>query len=382
MVTGATGSATGQAPHRLSWQHHLRQAWLHRGVVAVLLWPLSWIYGALVRARNLTYRLGCWHSQRLPVPVVVVGNVVVGGAGKTPTVIAIVRHLQRQGHRPGVISAGHGRDRSERGAADSVVEVLDDTPATLAGDEPLLLRQATQVPVFVARQRAQAGQALLARHPDTTVLVCDDGLQHLALHADVAVAVFDERGVGNGWLLPAGLLREPWPEHIGRPVDLVLRVLAKPGQGAPLPCPAGVPVFDAHKQLAECAVSPRGQRVPLVELGQPDQAPITALAGIAKPEAFFDMLRTAQLPLAECWAMADHQNYVELFNSKLFNKLERKTLIFTEKDAVKLFPLLRGITPASGQLRAWAVPLVLTPDPAFLAALDERLSSRHGLQTA
>lgn len=374
-------SDTGTPTHRVSWQHHLRHAWLHRGVLAVLLWPLSILYGALVRARCHAYRFGWLPSQRLPVPVVVVGNVVVGGAGKTPTVMAIVRHLQRQGHRPGVISAGHGRTHSGN-APQPVVEVLDNTPAALAGDEPLLMRQTTQVPVFVARQRAQAGLALLARHPDTTVLVCDDGLQHLALHADVSVAVFDERGVGNGWLLPAGLLREPWPARIGRPVDLVLQVLAEPAPPTPLACPPGVAVFGARKHLSAWAVSPHGERVALTELARPGQPPITALAGIAKPETFFAMLRDAQLPLEQCWALADHQNYGDFFNSKLLNTEKLRTIIFTEKDAVKLFPLLRALPASVDPPRAWAVALALSPDPAFLAALDERLSSRHGHQTA
>ncbi len=365
------------------WQHRLRSAWLTRGPLAVCLWPVSTVYAALVWGRSLAYRLGWFSTQRLGVPVVVVGNVVVGGAGKTPTVLAIVQHLQRQGHRPGVISAGHGRDRPSAGQAHTAVEVLDDTPAATAGDEPLLIRQTTHVPVFVARQRATAGQALLARHPDTTVLVCDDGLQHLALHADVSVAVFDERGVGNGWLLPAGLLREPWPANVGRRVDLVLHI-QPPGTevSAALRCPAGLPLFRASRRLADHAVSAHGQRVPLRELGLPHQPPITALAGIAKPEAFFGMLRATGLPLALCWQQLDHQRYDDFFNSKLLNELNRHTVIFTEKDAVKLFPVLRAASTLPGCPQAWAVPLTLTPDPAFLAALDERLSSGHGHQTA
>ena len=153
-----------------------------------------------------------------------VGNVVVGGAGKTPATVAIVQHLRKTGHRPGVVSRGYGRRSKHSDRLNDVLQVGPDTPADTSGDEPALISRATGVPVFVGRSRIAAGRALLEAFPDTTVLVCDDGLQHLALHADVAVAVFDERGIGNGWLLPAGLLREPWPRSWGRPIDMVLRV--------------------------------------------------------------------------------------------------------------------------------------------------------------
>jgi tetraacyldisaccharide 4'-kinase len=320
--------------------------------------------------------------------VIVVGNVVVGGAGKTPTVIAIVRHLQQQGHRPGVISRGYGRKIPKAGASatgETALEVRADTPAELSGDEPLLIQHATQVPVFVARQRVQAARALLAHCPDTTVVICDDGLQHLALHADISVVVFDERGVGNGWLLPAGLLREPWPGRTARRVDLVLHATAQGPDAAPLPtvpCPPHVNLFRAHKQLATHARSAGGQLRPLAGLTSPGEPPLMALAGIAKPQGFFDMLHATGLQLAHTLPLADHQPYDDFLKSKLSNEIKRYRLICTEKDAVKLFPLLNTPPHPEVEDSVWTIPLALTPEPAFFDALDERLSSPNGLSTA
>ena len=190
----------------------LPRIWLQRGPLAWLLLPVSWIYGALWQLRGLAYRLDWLHSAHPGIPVMVVGNVVAGGAGKTPTTIALVQHLGRLGLQVGVVSRGHGR------SSQGMCEVTDSSAAGIAGDEPLLIRRRTGVPVWVGASRLEAARALLQAHPDVRVLVCDDGLQHLALQRDLEICVMDERGPGNGWLLPAGPLREPWP----RAVDLLL----------------------------------------------------------------------------------------------------------------------------------------------------------------
>ena len=156
----------------------LRGAWQHRGALALALWPMSLLYGMLTALRRALYRTGLLRSERLPVPVIVVGNVIAGGAGKTPVTLAVVRHLQARGWRPGVIARGYGR------ATADCREVLPASSAAEVGDEPLLIARASGAPVFVARRRAQAGRALLAAHPATNILVCDDGLQHLALARD------------------------------------------------------------------------------------------------------------------------------------------------------------------------------------------------------
>jgi len=332
----------------------LQQAWLRRGLLAWLLWPVSVLMRLLVSLRRAMYALGLLPSAHPGVPVIVVGNVVAGGAGKTPTVIAVVRHLQARGHRPGVVSRGYGRaDRDCR-------EVASDSPAQLSGDEPLLVRRATGAPVFVATRRLEASLALRAAHPDTDVIVCDDGLQHLALRRDVEICVFDERGTGNGFLLPAGPLREPWP----RPVDLVLNTVEPAGAAA------AVPGFSAQRALADQAVRSDGTRVPLQALRG---RRLLALAGIARPAAFFQMLRARGVEPLATQALADHYD----FNSWSWPSDDGMEVICTEKDAVKLWPRHPGV---------WAVPLELTPEPAFFNALDRRLdaalSSPHGHQTS
>jgi tetraacyldisaccharide 4'-kinase len=355
--------------------------WARRGWRACLLWPLSLLYGALLRFRRWRFARGAWPIERLPVPVIVVGNVVVGGAGKTPTVLALVAHLRSRGWHPGVVSRGHGREGA------GVLALSPDTPASEAGDEPTLIHRQTGVPVFVGRQRAQAARALLAAHPQVDVLLCDDGLQHLALGRDVAIAVFDDRGLGNRWLLPAGLLREPWPPSHGDPFgpQLVLRQRrAASPPGPELPLPVGATAFVAERHLAGFARTPDGEQCPLTAL---QGRSLVAVAGIARPQVFFDMLRDQGLTLSRCIALPDHAA-TPAYQAALAAPGE--AVVCTEKDAVKLFALARTL-PASQRPALWTVPLELQIDPAFFAALDRhlavaaadaRLSSRHGQQTA
>jgi len=318
----------------------LQRSWLRRGALAWLLWPLSLLFGLLAALRRSLYRAGMLKARHPGVPVVVVGNLVAGGAGKTPVVMALVEHLHGRGLRPGVVSRGYGRRTAD------CREVSADSSAEDVGDEPLLVARRCRVPVFVAPRRADAARALLAAHPSTQVLLCDDGLQHYALARDIEICVFDDRGAGNGWLLPAGPLREAWP----RPVDLVLRT-------GP---PNGVEGFDLRRCLADHAVRADGTRIALAALrGQP----CTALAGIARPEAFFAMLRDAGLTLAATVALPDHYDF-----DSYTGPLDAHTqLICTEKDAVKLWQQHPG---------AWAVPLVLEIEPAFWQAFDRLLGAK------
>lgn len=358
---------------------HLLRAWQRRGPTAWALRPLAALYGALLRLRRWRYQSGHLHSTRLAVPVLVVGNVVVGGTGKTPTVAALVRHVQTQGWRPGIVSRGYGAS----GGRDAVHAVSLAQPQPHDGDEPRLLARLTGVPVWVGRNRVAAASALLQRHPEVNLIVSDDGMQHWPLARDLTIVVFDERGVGNGWLLPAGLLREPWPAAPwGGGAMLVLRNLrhnATRHAVAPLHSP--YPVFVAHRQLANHAINRHGSRQPLQHWAQPpgSSAPpaLAALAGIAQPEVFFDMLRAQGLVLQHTVALPDHASDAELLSALA----PGCTWLCTEKDAVKLFPLLAQRPDAAA---VWAVPLQQNPEPGFFAAVDaclEKLSSPHGRQT-
>lgn len=324
----------------------LQRAWLDRGAVARLLWPLSRLFGLLAALRRALYRAGWLRTERASVPVVVVGNVVAGGAGKTPVVMAIVEHLRARGVRAGVISRGHGRRTTD------CREVHDDSDPRDVGDEPALVHRSTRAPVFVAARRIDAAHALTAAYPDVRVIVSDDGLQHLAMARDVEICVFDDRGIGNGWLLPAGPLREPWP----RACDLVLHTGARPAFAG----------FTARRSLADSAVSADGATVPLAQLAG---RPLIAVAGIAKPDAFFQMLRDKGLAPTRCIALPDHH----AFDDWARVAAGEATVLCTEKDALKLW---------RRQPDALAVPLRFEPAPAFLAALDAKLSSLDGHQAS
>jgi tetraacyldisaccharide 4'-kinase len=347
------GSATRQA---------LQEAWTRRGPLAWLLWPASLLYRILWRLRQWLFRVGLRSVDRASVPVIVVGNVVTGGAGKTPMVIALVQHLQMLGLRPGVVSRGYGRI-----TRDCRIVAADASPDDV-GDEPLLIRRRTEAPVCVAATRIEAARALLVAHPELDLLICDDGLQHQALHRDIEVCVFDERGIGNGFLLPAGPLREPWP----RRADLLVTSADRPFSSA---------FHHAHRTLASHAVRMDGSSLDLQTLmhstvGQ-QARPIVAVAGTAQPHVFFHMLRSRGIVLADTRALPDHAP----FDAVQWAGPADNTLLCTEKDAVKLW---------RHRPDALAVPLVVHLDPPFWTALREllrlrgtpqiraKLSSTHG----
>ena len=304
--------------------------------MAWLLWPVSLLYGLITSLRRGLYALGVFKTNRVRAKVIVVGNVVTGGAGKTPVVMALVMHLQARGWRVGVVSRGYGRSSTD------CREVLDNSTADEVGDEPALVKSTCHAPVFVAAKRFEAAGALLEEYPETQIIVCDDGLQHHALHRDLEICVFDDRGIGNGFLLPAGPLREPWP----RPTDLVLHtgVQASSVRDA----------FTARRALASYALRVDSRSMPLSELRG---KPLLAVAAIAQPEAFFNMLRDQGLSLAKTVALPDHYN----FQHWVRPAVKSHTLVCTEKDAVKLW---------RSNPDALAVPLVLTPQPEFLSAVD------------
>jgi len=319
--------------------------------LARVLLPVSWLFGALVAMRRSLYGLGVLRSERLDVPVVVVGNVIVGGAGKTPTVMAVVETLRAQGLSPGVISRGYGR------AVDAIVDVLADTDVCTSGDEPLLMKLRLRSPVVVGRDRVAAARELLRLYPATDVIVSDDGLQHLRLYRDVQVIVFDQRGVGNGWAIPAGPLREPLPPRVPSKT-LVLYNASKPS--TPLPgtlaqrqLRGALSLFDWWKGLTPSPDT----------LSALKDRRVTAAAGMAHPERFFDMLRAAGLEI-DPLPLPDHHDF-----STLPWLTSTPDVLVTEKDAIKLKPERVGST------RVWVVPLDFRLDADFEHALLALLCS-------
>ena len=331
----------------------LQSAWYKRGLlpflVSTLLWPLSQIYRFLAYTHRKLYQFGILKVHKVSVPVVVIGNIVAGGGGKTPTVIALVQHLQAQGIQVGVISRGYGRTSTE------CLEVKKDSKVSDVGDEPASMLIACSAPMFVANSRFEAASALLKAYPATQVIISDDGLQHHALQHDIAITVFDDRGLGNGLLLPAGPLRE---SSVKTSHSLVLHT----GNQAAKLSNVFAPQFAASRALARYALKADGSKIDFQALK--GQANLIALAGIANPVAFFDMLRGAGLNLVETVALPDHYAFSYDFNSVLGNKYAGYTLICTVKDAVKLWQM----HPA-----ALAVPLEFEAEAAFYVAFDAML---------
>ncbi|MDI3512154.1 MAG: tetraacyldisaccharide 4-kinase [Betaproteobacteria bacterium] len=362
------------------WTSTWQKATQTKGWQARLLWPVSLVYQVLVRRHRQRYLADPRQIERMPVPVIVVGNIVVGGAGKTPTTLALLRHLRSRGWRPGVVSRGYGRSAND-------VLMLPDTPdPALHGDEPSLLKQLGGVPVCVGARRAEAGRQLLREHPEVDVMVCDDGLQHFRLGRDLAIAVFDDRGVGNGWLLPAGLLREPWPptQLDALSPHLVLRIRSDASALPPsLPAPRSLPQFEGARRLAQQVRWSDGS---VSDLSGLQGQRVHALAGIARPEGFFSMLQKQGLSLGQQLSLADHADIGALREGI---KDLQGMLLCTEKDAVKLFPACQA-QPVPG-LRVGSVRLEMDIEPDFFAAIDRllleqghcpRLSSPDGQQTA
>jgi len=335
-----------------SLESTLTRAWLRRGPLAILLLPVALLFGALAAVRRRLFRSGFKTAERLPVPVIVVGNIFIGGTGKTPLTIWLAEALRAAGMQPGIISRGHG------GQAGTPRAVTPQSDPRDVGDEPLLIAQRTGCPVVIGRQRAEAGRAVLAAHPDVDVIITDDGLQHYALARDIEIVLFDGRGVGNGWLLPAGPLREPASRR--RDFTVV---------NAPEITPALAQSVGGHPyrmllsgQYAEPLHG--GARVPLADLRD---RRIVAAAGIGNPGRFFTMLRAAGLAPGEL-ALPDHHDFLD----DPFALLDTDIILITEKDAVKC----RQIDNLKDDPRLWVVPVTAQLDPALAEQIVEKCRGR------
>ena len=342
----------------------LQRAWRRRGPSARLLWPLSVVFATGVTLRRALYRWRLLQPQVLPVPVIVIGNLIAGGAGKTPTVMAVVLRLQARGYTPGVISRGHGRRRD----ATAVMAVQPTTPATEAGDEPLLLRLRLGVPVFVGVDRVAVARAALAAHPEIDVLVSDDGLQHLRLPRVAQVVVFDERGAGNGWMLPAGPLRERLTPH---PPPNTLVLYNAPQASTRWPGHVATRTLSGLVSLADWWVGRAATRPCMAALAA-TQTSVIAAAGVAQPERYFNMLRAAGLAITPL-PLPDHHDF-----ASLPWPVDAGDVVVTEKDAVKLRP--ERVAAGGASTRVWVAPLDFSVDADFDASLQGLLPPRSTLR--
>jgi len=312
----------------------------------MLLSPLALLFAALSGLRRLAYRHGWLTAVSVGVPVIIVGNITAGGSGKTPLVVWLVNRLRAQGYRPGVVSRGYG------GTARSCVEVQPGSAAAKVGDEPLLIRVKTAAPVVVGRDRVAAARTLLAAHPGVDLIVSDDGLQHYRLHRDIELAVIDAAtGLGNGWPLPAGPLREPASRLDS--VDAVIQVVR--GAAQPL----------SHQPLAGWRADyAAGQAYRLRDpqekkrLGELPLRDWLAATGIGRPQGFFDMLQAQGVPFSS-QAFPDHHAFQPQ------DLPADGAVLMTEKDAVKCHSF--------AGTDWWAVELEVAPESGFIDWLDARI---------
>lgn len=319
--------------------HH----WYNRTGLSLFLRPLSWLFRAVAGLRRVLFRAGMVRVETLPVPVVVVGNISVGGTGKTPLVIWLVQFLREAGYRPGVISRGYGGK-----AKHWPQQVRPDSDPYVVGDEAVVIARRAQCPMAVSPNRVEAAQALLAHH-DCDIIVSDDGMQHYALGRDVEIAVIDGiRRLGNGFCLPAGPLREPASRL--QQVDLVVtNGLAAEGEYRMLYHGQRLCRLDGTQE--ETLESLRGQDV-------------HGVAGIGNPERFFAQLQGQGLRVIE-HAFGDHHPYAR----KDLDFDDELPVIMTEKDAVKY---RRFATD-----RHWYLPIDADVQPEFGQHLLTLLEKSH-----
>jgi tetraacyldisaccharide 4'-kinase len=336
----------------------LQRAWYarQRTLVATLLRPLSWLFGGIAALRRAAYRTGLFRRVRIGVPVVIVGNITVGGSGKTPLVLALVEALRQRGRHPGIVTRGHGRRTQDTRA----VHVGDD--ACDVGDEPLLLA-ASGAPTWIGTQRAAAAQALLAAHPDVDALVADDGLQHYALERDVEIAVIDAaRQLGNELLLPAGPLREP-PSRLAS-VDAVVWLTA----AGTAPARRRNKHEFAMTQEAQPWINVRDPALPFEDEVLTDPSTV-AIAGIAYPSRFFDGLRARGFT-GVAHPFPDHHPYTA--DDLAFP--QARAILMTEKDAVKC--------RAFADPRMWMLPIRARVDPALIEFVLEKIDGSEASRNA
>ncbi len=286
--------------------------------------------------------------------MVVVGNITVGGAGKTPFLMALCQALKAQNFPVGVVSRGFGRKTH------GVLEVLiNDSPKKI-GDEPLLIKQRTHLPVFVGEKRLEAVEALFKKYPQTRLVLSDDGLQHYALPRCLELAVLDERGWGNGFLLPRGPLREPVSRLSS--VDAVLLNGVPPNTPWLKDLPPNVPVFHFALKEEKFYSLNNPQHTQTAADFLKEKATWGALSGIGNPSRFFKSLENLGLPLSFQKVFSDHY----AFKKTDFENLPADIIFISEKDAVKCAAFAQAFQ------NVWVLPVSVELSPEFLGWFMEK----------
>lgn len=328
--------------------------WQTRGPLAALLLPVAALFAAIAALRRAAYRHELLRIERIDAPVIVIGNITAGGTGKTPLVLWLAQFLIARGRRPGIISRGYGATRTDPRAVPANGSAAD------YGDEPCLLARRAGCPVWVGTDRAATARALRVAHPQTDIIISDDGLQHYRLARDIEIAVIDgARGLGNGWPLPAGPLREP--------ASRLAKVNAVIINGAD-----ATGIARQHPQAMTMRLAGSEFRKLLNPAHVADAAHfrdqcIHAVAGIGNPQRFFEHLR--QLGLAcTTHEFPDHHVY----RPQDVDFPDADSIVMTQKDAVKCEPFATG--------RHWALVVNAEPDERLGDMILARLAqaNHHG----
>lgn len=289
-----------------------------------MLAPLAGLYAVVVLLRKTLYRLGIKKTYSFSVPVVVVGNITVGGSGKTPMVVWLVEHLRAQGHRPGIVSRGYGGAKNRYPTPVTEASAVGDM-----GDEALMLAQKTKAPFFIGVNRVKAVKALLKQHPDCSIVISDDGLQHYALKGSINIAILDETlegNVGGRYYFPLGALRESRSRL--QSVDFVLK---REGVTAPLAYPK-FPVYSLRVVPVHLCNLFTGERV---SLDYVSGRVVQAVAGIGRPARFFTTLRELGCREVVEHEFPDHHVFKPYELDAIRESVTDPFILMTEKDAVK-----------------------------------------------
>ncbi len=344
----------------MSIETTITRAWQRQAAWLWLLLPFSWLYALLMLARRQAYKAKVFTSYCAPIPVMVIGNITVGGSGKTPLIIALVRHLQQQGIKVGVISRGYGGDSSQMPAL-----VCAESSPKVVGDEPCLIVNMTGAAMAVCPNRQQAITTLLESYPDLQLIIADDGLQHYALQRDIEWIVVDAaRGFGNKQLLPTGFLREPISRLKGANVIYHQKTASLSNLDGKYDNPNIKPLtMHLQPDTLELLWSFDTQRETLAidDIAPPKiGSQVHAVSGIGYPQRFFDTLASLGFEVIP----HPYPDHYDFSLTELLQYTEH-SIIVTSKDAVKIKSLL--IKTTNGQAlsdeykallsRLWVLPV-------------------------
>ncbi|WP_457857080.1 tetraacyldisaccharide 4'-kinase [Psychrobacter pulmonis] len=364
----------------MSIETTMTRAWQRQAAWLWLLLPVSWLYGFITMVRRQAYKIGLFASYRAPIPLMVIGNITVGGSGKTPLIIALVNYLQKQGIKVGVISRGYGGDSNQMPAL-----VHADSLPSIVGDEPCLIVNMTDAPMAVCPNRKQAITTLLNAHPDLQLIIADDGLQHYALQRDIEWIVVDaSRGFGNQQLLPTGFLREPMSRLKG--ANVVYHEKAdrttednKQAQAKRLTMHLQAdklqPLWSSAVEIDGLSVA---EKMPMPLMPPIPNGRVHAVSGIGYPQRFFDTLLSLGFDVIG-HAYPDHYDF-SLDELLQYSELP---IIVTSKDAVKIRALLINMSscqPLNDEYqelvhRLWVLPVTAVLSDGCYVSLQQQLKA-------